>query len=247
MKVVSCREQPPLHHTLVCVVPDAEWLFVPLKTSPYAPIRSSPNAKQHLVFTDVSSTTYAIFPSSRIPIAVQPVHSDLGLSQSFIAEPPTSHSSVASPRVPSQPNTTLDAMQRTAPLLGPSADSPSEMYHLPTFLLPHSTSILIRVPHPNSTCPTSTSMTHIHLFRTYNSASSSQSRQTQLGSAVPDEKQLLSDVTRNYYELSVLSNVRWKLDGMGGHHGLPFHLSATDAMRMALDKDWDRFERHIEP
>jgi len=64
---------------------------------------------------------------------------------------------------------------------------------------------------------------------------------------VLDEKQLLADVTRNYYDLAVLSDVRWKLDGMGGHKGLPFHLSATDAMRMALDKDCDRFEGHIEP
>jgi mediator of RNA polymerase II transcription subunit 13 len=82
-------------------------------------------------------------------------------------------------------------------------------------------------------------MIHIHLLRTYHSRS-------HLGSTISDDKQLLEDVTRNYYELSVLSKTRWKLDGMGGHEGLPFHLAATDAMRMALDQDWDRFDS-VEP
>ncbi len=61
-------------------------------------------------------------------------------------------------------------------------------------------------------------------------------------SQVPAEKQLLADLTRNYYELSVLSKARWNLDGLGGHKGLPFHLAATDAVRMALDKNWEKFE-----
>jgi len=84
-------------------------------------------------------------------------------------------------------------------------------------------------------------MTHIHLLRTCHSASYLQAVQSQPAhvSQVPNEKQLLADLTRNYYELSVLAKARWNLDGLGGHKGLPFHLAATDAVRMALDKDWD--------
>jgi mediator of RNA polymerase II transcription subunit 13 len=90
-------------------------------------------------------------------------------------------------------------------------------------------------------------MVHIHLLRTYHSASNIPPTLSQSASAIPDDKQLLEDVTRNYYELSVLAKTRWKLDGVGGHNGLPFHLAATDAMRMALDRDWDMFDGTTEP
>jgi mediator of RNA polymerase II transcription subunit 13 len=114
-------------------------------------------------------------------------------------------------------------------------------------LLPHSSSILIRIPHlHDSTAASTNSMIHIHLLRTYHSASYLPPTPSQPASAIFDDKQLLEDVTRNYYELSVLSKTRWKLDGIGGHKGLPFHLAATDAMRMALDRDWDRFDGSVE-
>lgn len=60
---------------------------------------------------------------------------------------------------------------------------------------------------------------------------------------MPSDEKLLEDVTRGYYELGVLARVRWGLDGVGGggggREGLPFHLAAVDAMRMALDGSWD--------
>jgi mediator of RNA polymerase II transcription subunit 13 len=89
-------------------------------------------------------------------------------------------------------------------------------------------------------------MIHIHLFGTYHSTSYLLPT-SQPSSTVLNDKQLLEDVTRNYYELSVLSTTRWKLDGIGGHKGLPFHLAATDAMRMALDQDWDKLDGSVEP
>lgn len=247
LNVAASREQPPLHHSLVCVVPDVPWLFIPSKLSLPTPVQSSHSTKNSAVFIDVSSTTYAIFPNAHFPIKVPPSQGDLGLSQSHIAEPSASHSSATH----SDPiyNTPDVSHQASIPSTGtPSNISLSETYNHPVSLLPHSTSILIRVVNPRSTSSITTSMTHIHLLRTYHSASYLHAVQSQPAhmSQVPDEKQLLADVTSNYYELSVLSKAGWNLDCMGGHKGLPFHLAAVDAIRIALDKDWERFEGGFE-
>jgi len=239
LNVLPSREQTPLHHSLVCVIPDAPWYFLPSKPNLLNPIRSSTtSAKQPVFFTDVSSTTYAIFPNVRIPISLSPSQSRLVSEQSFIPEPLISHPNVTSPY--------LQPIQ-TSNISGPQcAKSPSSLSR-PLFeserhvmpLLPHSSSILVRIPHlHDSATASNNSMIHIHLLRTYHSAPTP----SQNASAILDDKQLLEDVTRNYYELSVLSKARWKLDGTGGHKGLPFHLAAIDAMRMALDRDWETFD-----
>lgn len=87
-------------------------------------------------------------------------------------------------------------------------------------------------------------MIHIQFLRTVHSASYMQSLQaSSLSSArVPDDQSLLADITRNFHELAVLAKVGYNLDDVGGHKGLPFHLAAVDAMRMALDRDFDRSE-----
>ena len=48
---------------------------------------------------------------------------------------------------------------------------------------------------------------------------------------------LHADITRNFHELAVLARARWRL---GVNPLLPFHLAAVEAMRIALDCDWDR-------
>ncbi|KAF8171817.1 hypothetical protein BJ912DRAFT_994983, partial [Pholiota molesta] len=203
--VVPSREQPPLHHTLVCVVPDASCC-----SAPGPPSRSASSSKQTYVYTDVSSITYAVFPTTRIPISVPPTQSDLGLAQSLIHEPAT-----------------------------PASFS----HHLP----PH-TSLLIRVPHPASPSSSSTTTTAVHLLRTFHSHSYTHSLQASTPSAaqVSADGVLLDELTRNYYELAVLARARWRLDGVGGHQGLPFHLAAVDAVRMALDRDWERLDAAVE-
>lgn len=240
---MNSRDQPPLHHSLVCVVPDASWLFIPSKSNPLplpvprpiAPSRSSSSSKQPSVFTDVSSTTYAIYPTNRISISVPPSQSDLGLSQSFIPELATSISSSPSSPHPRSGYSNLNPLTQIS----------SSSLHLPhpvTFL-PQATSILIHVPQFSSS--SSISMTQIHLLRTVHSYSHSiQASSSSL--SVLDEKQLLEDVTRNYHELAMLSRVRWKLDGAGGRKGLPFHVAAVDAMRMALERDWDRLDGGVD-
>jgi mediator of RNA polymerase II transcription subunit 13 len=232
-----------LHHSLVCVIPDTPWFFLPSKQSPLNPIRSSPSSTKHsVIFTDISSTTYAIFPKVRLPISVSPSHSHLVSMQSFIPEPPISHPNIASPYPQPIQTSNTDCSQPAKPPSSLSRlHSETDRRALP--LLPHSSSILIRIPHlHDSATASNNSMIHIHLLRTYHSACNPPPIPSQTASAILDDKQLLEDVTRNYYELSVLSKARWNLDGVGGHKGLPFHLAATDAKRMAFDRDWDRFD-----
>ncbi|KIM42937.1 hypothetical protein M413DRAFT_26897 [Hebeloma cylindrosporum] len=247
-RVVPSREQPPLHHTLACVVPDAPWSVLSMVAPPPSRTtssgRSPSSSKQQTFFTDITSSTYAVFPKNYIPISVPPSHHDLGLSQSMIPEPSTpAISSPSSPApqlvphaTPFNPPSTAHS-STTCPELSASLNA---LPHPITILPPH-TSILIRVPHASST--SAITMTQIHLLHTSHSASYTQSLQATSSARVPDNAQLLVDVTRNFHELAVLSRVRFKLDGMGGgNRGLPFHLAAVDAMRVALDRDWERLE-----
>jgi len=91
-------------------------------------------------------------------------------------------------------------------------------------------------------------MTHIHLLRTAHSASYTHSSQPASSARVPDDKQLLEDVTKNYYALSVLTKARLGLDvtPTPGKGLLPFHVAAVERMRLALDKDWDRLEPGVD-
>lgn len=227
-----------MHHSVVCVVPDAPWLFIPPKSGasplpvprPAAPSRSS-SSKQPSVFTDISSTTYAIFPSNRISVSVPPSQSHLGLSQSLIPELSTQTSSSSQP---------------VTPLHTQTSTSPSVLsFTSPVTFIPQASSILIHLPHASSS--NTISMTHVHLLQTVHSASYMHSEQAVTSAHVPGDEQLLQDVTQNYHELAVLSRVKWKFDGASGHKGLPFHIAAVDAMRVALENEWDRCEGGAEP
>jgi len=48
---------------------------------------------------------------------------------------------------------------------------------------------------------------------------------------------LCTDITHNFHELAVLTAARW-LPGVNPL--LPFHLAAVEAMRLALDRDWEK-------
>ena len=239
------REQPPLHHTLACVVPDAPWSIISSKSMVPPPLsrtsssgRSPPSSKQQTFFTDITAATYAIFPKNYIPISVPPSHNDLGLSQSIIPEPPTP--AISSPASPASQSVTDSAPSSPPTVHSYTYPEISFLPH-PITILPQHSSILIRVPHASSS--TAISMTQIHLLHTSHSASYTQSLQASSSAQVPDNAQLLVDVTRNFHDLAVLSRVRFKLDNMGGaNRGLPFHLAAVDAMRVALDRDWERLE-----
>ena len=233
----------------MCVEPDAPWLFIPSSksniTPPRRPIpftRSSPSSsKHHSVFTDISATTYALFPSNHMAISLPPSHTDFGLSQSFIAEPALTSlpsSPALQPAINPATNTVAQTMSTISlsniiPDIFSSDTCPRSC---PMTLMPLSTTTLIRVPASSSLA--SIKMTHIHLLCTFHSSSYTHSSQV-LSCPVPDNQQLHRDITRNYHELAILAKARWKLDG---NSILPFHLAAVDAMRMSLDQDWDRLE-----
>ena len=247
--VLPSREQPPLHHSVMCVEPDAPWSFIPSSKSNIAPsrrsnpfTRSSPSSpKQHSVFTDISATTYALFPSNRMAISLPPSHTDFGLSQSFVAEPVlTSLPSSPAPQPAINPtaNTVAQTMSTISPsiIIPDSYSSDTSPRSYPVTPMPLSTTTLIRVPASSSLA--SIRMTHIHLLCTFHSSSYTHSSQV-FSCPVPDNQQLHRDITKNYHELAILAKARWKLDG---NSILPFHLAAVDAMRMSLDQDWDRLE-----
>jgi len=56
----------------------------------------------------------------------------------------------------------------------------------------------------------------------------------------PSQEELATlhlEITRNFHDLAVLGCVQWRM----GHANplLPFHLAAVEAMRDALDVDWE--------
>ena len=171
-------------------------------------------------------------------ISLPPSHNDFGLSQSFIPEPALTSlplSPALQPAINPTTSTVVQTMSTTSLIPdNHSSDACSRPY--PFTLMPLSTTSLIGVPASSSLA--SIQMTHIHLLCTFHSYSYTHSSQVS-SCPVPDNQQLHKDITKNYHELAVLAKVRWKL---AGSSVLPFHLAAVDAMRMSLDRDWERLE-----
>lgn len=63
---------------------------------------------------------------------------------------------------------------------------------------------------------------YIHLIYAYKSAKSTLKKTTH---------EVHADISRNWYDLSVLTRERWRLP----EEGLPFHLAALESMSRALD------------
>jgi len=228
---------PPLHASIISVEPDAPWSFVSSRVNPSSPScraaqhRPSSSTKHQVILTDVCATTYAIFPTSQMPMSLASSYKNLGLSLSFVAEPPSPAnpiSPVASPSfVNSMPDSTSQYHNFNADCVA-TLRTDQEPHRLA--FIPRSTSTLIRIP--NTPSPTSISMLHIYLLHTLQSPHSS-------SLSLPDESKLHVAITQNFHDLAVLSKIRWNLDA---NPLLPFHLAAVDAMRISLDRDWDRLD-----
>ncbi|KAF9534436.1 mediator complex subunit 13 C-terminal-domain-containing protein [Crepidotus variabilis] len=236
------RDQPPLHHTIVCVIPDAPWFYVTpqqnIVHNPRPQYFKNSSSKHISLFSDRSSTTFAVFARNRLPIPIPPSQSDLCISHTLIPEPSGKIFSLPSPAVQSS------STQPDAQSVHDSTYVASPAHSLS--ILPQFTSVLTHCSHDYSTKTSTAAMTQIHLLGTYHSTSYTHSAQSLPGStsAVPPDEQLLADITRNFHELAVLSRLRWQLDRHGVHKGLPFHLAATDVIRTALDMDWDRLDSY---
>ncbi|KAF9446731.1 hypothetical protein P691DRAFT_761374 [Macrolepiota fuliginosa MF-IS2] len=244
-----------VHVSLICADPDSNWMFTKLDTSspPQQSSSSKSSSNKHVVFSDISSTTYALFPSVTLPVAVPPTHSDLGLSLPYVADP----SSVASGLCDGDPesvatspaSTTITASTATAIPISPSLPTTASLYGSmphPIGLLPQSTTCLIRVP--CSSPLTSISTLHIHLLSTHCHPPWLVKK-----SATLDPGTVHADVTKNFYELSVLAQSRWKMaapsTGTTGHGSwnvggdsragvnpiLPLHLAMVEIMSRVTD------------
>lgn len=101
----------------------------------------------------------------------------------------------------------------------PDSDEVSRCEHV--HILPLSSATLIRVP--SDAGHTSISMLHIHFLHTIKSPHSSLT--------IPDPE-THKEITRNFYELATLSQIRWRLTA---NPLLPFHLAAVEVMHATLE------------
>ncbi|KAJ2926208.1 hypothetical protein H1R20_g10879, partial [Candolleomyces eurysporus] len=212
-------DHAPMHITLVSADSRSPWTLLesnrPASSSPARNPRSS-SATKNTYFSDASASYYAIFPGNQLSAAVPP--EDNNYSTSLIPEPSTTV----------QDGTSSDGD------IPHRASLEDDLPH-PIPLIPLSTSSLIRVPSQPSEARMS--MLHIHVLKHLHPPGYPD---TQL----PPEASLQEEITRNFYELSVLSAIRFRLDR---NPVLPFHLAAVESMRSCLDCDWDQLENPIDP
>jgi len=252
-----------VHVSLLCADPDSPWLFTKLNLDVAIPpqpssasIPNTPNVKTNNIFSDASSTTYALYPNIVLPIATPPGQSDIGLSLPYVADPSSCSngmgygSSEINAAVPAGAN---NLPTSTVSPMEPPADSAtgSTMPH-PVGLVPRSTTCLVRVP--RSAPNTSISMLHIHVLATYCYPASLAKKSCDDGYTMTllESKNVHRDVTRNFYELSVLAQARWRMlapEGessmglpggcsggrMSGNPILPMHLAIVDIMGQVTD------------
>lgn len=200
---------------------DTAWSIIyPKSRSPASPSRASKipsSAKQ--IYTDASSTVYAIHPASRLSIASRPpaiVFPDFQVHEPALPSP--DHGQSESP---------------SEDVLTPY--TPSIPHSLPT--LPQATTVLLSAHVHSPDQPVD--MLHIHLLHSFHSRSAT--------SSVPDDTTTHLDVTQNFFELAVLANARRLTAASSPASLLPLHLTAVESMSSCLDIDWEAMERVHEP
>ncbi|KAF8075930.1 mediator complex subunit 13 C-terminal-domain-containing protein [Lyophyllum atratum] len=148
----SCHGLHMASVTLLSVELDAPWTFCTSRPQPkttpnkvHNSVRSSsiPKNQPQNLFTDISTTFYALSPHSTLPQSHPPTLSDLGLSLSLIPELPCTPTT----------STPLEHDREQPPILPHSLA-----------LLPRSSTSLICLPATSS--PTAIAMLHIHLLHT---------------------------------------------------------------------------------
>jgi mediator of RNA polymerase II transcription subunit 13 len=196
-----------VHITLLSAEPDAPWTFLPTKPKPQ--IKHKPTMPTR---TSSSSSPKHQYHSTFTDI-----------SSMIYSLPPRTHLPEFLPPSSADLGLCLPYIPESS---CPSTGSLEDPSPHPLPLLPHSSTTLIRVP--NSPSSASISMLHLHLLHIFPALP--------LLSPPPTKEisELHSDITRNFYELSVLAGTRWHLSV---NPLLPFHLAAVEAMRIALDRD----------
>ncbi|GLB33323.1 putative component of the SRB8-11 complex [Lyophyllum shimeji] len=184
---VHCRGLRMASATVLSAELEAPWTFCssrpPSKATPTKTLRSSTSKNQpQNIFTDISTTYYALTPHNALPQSHPPTLTDLGLSLSLIPE---------SQHTPASPGVLQQEQQN-----GPASALPH-----PLALLPRSSTTLICLPATPS--PTAITMLHIHLLHTIRPPASATTQE--------DIPALHTAITRNFHELAVLATTRSRL------------------------------------
>ncbi|KAJ3540572.1 hypothetical protein NMY22_g4236 [Coprinellus aureogranulatus] len=200
-------------------------------------------------FCDNSVSYYALFPATKLSV-VAPHKPDV-YSSSIVSEPISSSSVLGQegatiphdfpPTSSPKPSTLTTSTGVTSY----SSEEPSSSLPRPVPFIPLSSSILVRVPLHSMPV----SMLQIHILKTIHPTDYVEP--LSIPSTVPDttphsplqaEAHLIQDLTKNFYELSLLSSARFHLDrseAAGIDPVLPLHLSAVEVMRFCVEYEWD--------
>lgn len=169
---------------------DNGWTFVPPEHSTSnlhsTPLHRNSKASQGSIYADASSSTYGLFPTTRIPLISEDPREGHAESPCILEEDGQAHDRDIS-------------------------------------VLPLQTSILAHVP--ADTDFTTISMLQLHMLHVHHTPDLV---------LVSPEEDILKDITRNFYELSILTRARWRLKAKPV---LPFQLSALEVMHTALDRE----------
>lgn len=212
--VPTCHELPMVHISVLSVETDSPWSFIAPQ-----PRGKPPSSKSRTLSSSSKHTSAPIFvDASAVTYAL---HRTVRMPLSS-AGPCSRDLGFEHSFVPDSSPSTSDSNDHCPP-----ADNDETIP-----VLPLRTASLIRVP--AETGYAAISMLHIHLLHTFKSPISTMNM---------DDKELCADITRNYWDLSVLAGVGWKLVV---NPILPFHLAAVEAMRVALARDTERGDASVD-
>lgn len=221
-KVSMSSEIPPLHVTLLAVDNENPWTFLapsdvgPLdiirrNSAPAVPIRSSARTS-HTIFSDASYATYSLSPPQGLAM-----HPSYVVERSTKCIPPmVTPGSSDLPYIPDPDDETDTTSQQH-----PATDS-------------------LRIPGWSAVvCAPSTadhsSVSTMRVLQLYVTRSLRSTYEISKKNAAVTPSQIhsehMDDIVRNFYDLSLLARVRWKLRA---DPALPFHLAALEVMRAAL-------------
>jgi len=179
-----------------------------------------PNQPQN-IFTDVTSTIYAIPPYSHLPQTRSTLTDDIAVDVGFIPEDDCTTFSSTTPQ-PTPVVQTWDPTRINKP-------------H-PIPLRPHLSSTMICTL-ANPTNAANIGMLQLHLLYT-----------TDTTATMAEQRELQEVIAKNFHDLAVLSALRWRLgpsfitqcngsDTARARACLPFQLGAVDVMKDALARD----------
>lgn len=222
---------PPFHVSLVCAQSDVPLAVVPNTASDDTQKQKltsvAPNAPPGSVFMDASLMTYSVLFSGRAPI--------ISSSRLYPADQPSILG-------PSPAETDSETIDNDSDIIAPSMES----YTTP--IIPLGSSALFTVSNMcNETSDTgeasgdATFVGALYVHMLY-------ACKTSKSTLCKGLKEVLSDITQSWHDISVLTRERWRISGIdnGNSISLPFHLAALDVMLSLFTVGVDPFRKDTE-